>query len=369
MKTGIADLPLHHGKCPFWLFRRMKGLAKRIAKIIVTEYGEKELMKRLSDPYFFQALGCTIGFDWHSSGLTTTVCGALKEAVNEENLSIKIAGGKGKVSLRVPEEIRVLSEDLNLTTKQIERIIYVSKMAAKVDNAVLQDGYNLYHHIILFDGRGNWCVIQQGMNVVSHYARRYHWFSENVESFTEEPHTAIVADKKEQFVLNLVSKRSKEVRKTSVDLVKDGINHLKSDFVLLKKTPQRSILHFVKDFNPKIVPEYLKMPKTLNWKALEKVYEFKPKNYEELISIKGVGPSTIRGLAYISTLIYGSKIDWKDPVKFSFAYGGKDGVPKPVDRKAMDESIRFLDEILSKSKLEELRKLRKFIRLPESKNL
>ncbi|MCD6402850.1 MAG: DUF763 domain-containing protein, partial [Candidatus Aenigmarchaeota archaeon] len=279
MRTGVADLPLHHGKCPPWLFRRMKDLAKDIVRIIVLEYGEVELLKRLSNPYFFQALGCVLGFDWHSSGLTTTVCGALKEAINEDQLGIKVAGGKGKVSLKTPEEVERFSEELGLTTKKVERITYASRIAAKVDNAVLQDGYQLYHHVIVFDDKGDWSIIQQGMNTSSKYARRYHWFSQRLSNFVEEPHAAIASDKVEDRVLNLVSKKSEDVRKVSVDLVKDGVKHIKRDFLLLRKTPQRSLLHFAKEFDLNRVPKYLRMPKRLDWKVLERIYDFQPKNY------------------------------------------------------------------------------------------
>jgi len=355
-RTGISDLPLHHGSCPPWLFVRMKDMLRSISEIIILEYGKDEFLKRLSNPFFFQSLGCVVGWDWHSSGLTTTLTGALKEVLKGENIGVVVAGGKGKTSLKTPKEIRELANKLSLPSTKEEKLIYVSKMSAKVDNAVLQDGFTLYHHTIFFDERGKWVVIQQGMNTDKRYARRYHWLSDNVKSFVEEPHTAIASDIEQKVVLDMTSKESKDAQKTCVDLVKDNPKHIYHDFLLLRSSSQKTILHFLKKRKVENI-DYLKMPWNLNWKVLKKAYEIQPRNYEELIGIKGFGPSTVRGLAYVANLIYGKPISWKDPVKFSFAYGGKDGVPRPVDKKAMDESIKFLREILEKTEIERKKKL------------
>ncbi|HDJ96458.1 MAG TPA: DUF763 domain-containing protein [Candidatus Aenigmarchaeota archaeon] len=365
-RTGISDLPLHYGRCPRWLFVRMKGMLKSISKIIILEYGKDEFLKRLSNPFFFQSLGCVVGWDWHSSGLTTTLTGALKEVLKEENIGVVIAGGKGKTSLKTPKEIQELANKLSLSSTKEKKLIYASKMSAKVDNAVLQDGFTLYHHTIIFDERGRWVVIQQGMNTEKRYARRYHWLSNNVKSFVEEPHTAVVSDIKQKVVLDMTSKKSKEAQKICVDLVNDNPKHIYHDLLLLRSGPQKTIPHFFKKRKVEKI-DYLKMPWNVNWKVLKKAYEIQPRNYEELVKIKGLGPSTIRGLAYVANLIYGKPISWKDPAKFSFAYGGKDGVPRPVDRKAMDESIKFLKEILEKTEIERkrrlniLKKLEKFV--------
>lgn len=360
-KIGIAELPLHYGRCPPWLFQRMKKLGKAIVEIIVYEYGKDELLKRLADPYFFQSLGCVLGYDFHSSGVTTTVCGALKEALKSEEIGVCVAGGKGKISLKTPEEIEKLAESLGLATRKIEGLKYASKMAAKVDNAVLQDGYQLYHHVIIFTEDCKWTVIQQGMCTEDKTARRYHWLSSKVKSFVEEPHSGIATQKLKDVVLNMIAKKSKEARKTSVDLVRGKVSHLKKDFILLKKTHQKSLLHFFE--KPIEIPTYLKMPKNVNWKALEEAYDFQPKNYEELIGIKGIGPATVRGLALVSQLIYGKEVSWKEPIRYSYAYGGKDGVPRPVDKKAMDESIKTLKAFIEQARLKNKEKLSALRRL------
>ena len=342
-KVGTADLPLHYGKAPKWLFERMVRLADAIAGVIIYEYGEEKLLELLSNPYWFQCLACVLGYDWHSSGTTTVTTAALKEALMKYDIAV--AGGKG-MAKKIPDEIEKKANKFGIDAEEIK---YASRMSAKVDSSALQDGYSLYHHAIFFTPDGKWAVIQQGMNTHTRYARRYHWLWK-INNFIEEPHKAIVG--KKGIALDMTAKESKEARKVSVDLVKDGVEKLKKDFILLRKTPQRSLLHFTYKLGVK-VPEYLKMPWNVNWKALKEAYEIQPRNYEELVGIKGIGPAAIRGLAYVAELIYGTKVSWKDPCKYSFAYGGKDGVPRPVDRHAMDESIKFLDEILKEANVKE----------------
>ena len=245
-----------------------------------------------------------------------------------------------------------------------ERLKRVSKLVAKVDNSVLQDGFDLYHHTIFFDERGNWVVVQQGMNEKLRYARRYHWNSEKVNSFVEEPHEAIVSDVKVERVLNLVAKESKETRKAMVDLINENPRRLRR-LLMEANAKQKTLFHFLGE--QKVM--YLAMPWKVNWKALEKVYDLKPKDFEEFVSVEGIGKATIKGLAYVANVIYGTEISWKDPVKYSFAYGGKDGVPRPVDRKAMDESIRFLDEILEKVRTDKEQKEKAFNKLKQLSKL
>lgn len=354
-----ADLPLHYGKAPRWLFERMVLLAKEIGNILVLEYGTKGFLERISDPFWFQALSCTLGFDWHSSGTTTTTCGALKEALNSADVSLAIAGGKGKVSRKTPEQVKKLGETLGLKDKQIEKLVYASKMSAKVDNAALQDSYTLYHHCIFFDEKGNWVVVQQGMNDETGYARRYHWNSSELNSFIEEPHSAICCDEKKELALNLPSKESGENRKASLDLVKESPRKIEAHIKALAE--QKTL------FNWHIQPkeEHLMMPRNINWEALKEAYEFQPKNYEEFLSIKGIGPNTVRALALISELIYGSKADWRDPVKYSFAVGGKDGVPFPVKRRVMDKAIEVLSDAVKQAKLSNYEKLQAIKRLEQ----
>ena len=343
-KTGMANLPLHGGKAPPWLFKRMVKLSGAISEVIVLEYGQEEFLKRIADPFWFQALSCVIGFDWHSSGTTTTTLGALKENLNKGNLGIKIAGGKGGVSRKAPKEIEKFSEDFGLKENKISRLVYSSKMSAKVDNSLIQDNYQLYHHCFVLTEKGSWAVIQQGMS--DRYARRYHWLSDNVESFVNEPHDAICCDKKEDKVLNMTAKESEESRKVGVDIVKDDPKHLEKYF---KPSEQRTLNNFeTLSFGPR--HSIIEQDK-INMQMLKKAYEIQPKNYEELVAIKGVGPKTIRSLALISDLVYGKKASWRDPVKYSFAHGGKDGFPYPVNRRIYDKSISILKDAIRNAKI------------------
>jgi len=361
-KVGVVELPLHYGHVPFWLLERMKKLGKQIATIIIEEYGKEELLRRISNPFWFQAFGCVIGHDWHSSGVTTTVCAVLKSVIEPESFGLGIAGGKGKFSRKTPEEIEKLGDLIGLTSSKTESLKYASRMSAKIDNTAIQCDYPLYHHAFFFTEK-SWAVVQQGMNIQDKTARRYHWISENLKSFIEEPHSAICCDIKKENTLDMTSKESREARKISVDLVKEGPKRIKNDFLSLRPIYQRSLKEFLPFKKKEFVVHVLKMPKNINWKVLEEAYEFQPKNYEELLGIKGIGPSTVRGLALVSEIIYGSPPSWKDPVKYSYAYGGKDGVPKPIERKAMDESIRFLDEILKQAEIEKKEKLEALKRL------
>ncbi|MEM4282528.1 MAG: DUF763 domain-containing protein [Candidatus Woesearchaeota archaeon] len=359
MKTGIAYLPLHGGSCPVWLFSKMKALCGAISEIIIEEYGLSEFLKRLSNPFFFQSLGCALGFDWHSSGITTTVCGALKEALNEKELGIKVAGGKGKTSRKTPTEVKYFSDKFNLSSSKCEDLIRASRLSAKVDNALVQDNYQLYHHTFILTEKGEWAVIQQGMNPVCGFARRYHWLSNSVTDFVEEPHSAICCQRKETNVLDITSRNSREVRKLSLDLVKDGeaikfvdrplnIQNLKSRLPGLLKMPAN---HWIKN--------ELKM----NEETLKRASDIQPSTYEELILVKGFGPRHVRALALISELIYGASASWKDPVNFSFALGGKDGTPYPVDKRIYEDTITILGEALHKAKLGQNEKLQAFARL------
>lgn len=342
MKTGVAELPLHPGKCPPWLFARMKKLAGILAEIIIYEYSREEFLKRLSDPFWFQSFACVLGFDWHSSGVTTTVCGALKETLSGD-VGIVVAGGKGAVSRKAPLEIAQKASALSLSDAKIQHLIYASKMSAKIDSACVQDNYQLYHHVIIFTEKGKWAVIQQGLNNTNGYARRYHWLHENISSFINEPHNAICCDAKHKSILNMASQQSKGARKASVDVVAD--NEIKR-----LSMPAH---HEIRKISQR----------TLN--TLEKAYELQPQNYEELVSLKGIGPAAVRALALISELVYSKEPDWSDPVKFSFSHGGKDGIPYPVDKQLYDSSIEMLANALYQAKLGEKEKMQAIRRLSE----
>jgi hypothetical protein len=336
--VGAALLPLHPGKAPRWLFGRMVKLAGCIVRIIVDEYGRDGLMRRLSDPWFFQSLSCVLGYDWHSSGTTTVTCGALKEAIDPDELGIAVAGGKGRASRRAPQEIDECGTHLGLTGSRIDRLIYCSRMAAKVDGSLIQDGYQIYHHSFFFDEAGDWMVIQQGINEEAGNARRYHWSPEH-GSLVEEPHEAILCDTRLEFVLDMTSVRSDANRRASVDLARERPERIRRMMLKPLPRPQTRLDGWAENRN---AARALVMPWTVDWDTLKGVYEFQPRDYEELLSLKGVGPATVRGLSLVAELVYGERASWSDPVRFSFAFGGKDGVPFPVDRGAMDEAVDVL---------------------------
>jgi len=349
-RSGTVNLPLHGGKAPHWLFSRMVRLAGGITDAIVYEYGADEFLRRISDPYWFQALSCVLGFDWHSSGTTTTTCGALKMAINPGEHGICAAGGKGKTSRKAPAEIEQTGAKFSLSSTKIESLKKASRLSAKVDNSCIQDGYQLYHHSFFFTERGDWAVVQQGMG--ESYARRYHWLSSKTESkafnFLEEPHSAICCDKTGGDVLDMTAKQSRESRNTCVDLVKDNPTHLKRYF---KPAKQRTLTEYTQEFSMPARHPVLSTDITKQGMAtLKRAYELQPASYEELVALRGMGPKTIRALALISDLVYGAKPSFKDPVKYSFAHGGKDGFPYPVDRPTYDNSIQTLKDAVERAK-------------------
>ena len=368
-RTGITNLPLHYGTTPRWLFSRMVELSGEISWIIMDEFGADELLKRISDPLFFQAFSCVIGFDWHSSGTTTTTCGALKVALKNEE-DIVVAGGKGATSRKTPQEVVWGAKKLNLSGDEVNRIIYSSRMSAKVDNSCVQDGYQLYHHCIFFSGK-EWTVVQQGMGET--YARRYHWFSS--PNFVCEPHSGIASERTHERVLDMTAHKSEEARKISCDLACENPRHLRQYF---RKPAQKTLLDFgelaAKDNQEYLCgaismpPHHPILPEDLSLRSLEtlkKAYEIQPRNFEELVAIEGMGPKKIRALALISELVYGARPSWSDPAKFSFAHGGKDGFPYPVDRKTYDATIQTLRSAIEESRLENRVKLSAIKRLAE----
>jgi hypothetical protein len=379
MRTGSANLPLHSGSAPAWLFRRMRLLAGEIVGALVYEHGEREFLRRIADPYWFQALACVLGFDWHSSGTTTVTTGALKMALSPDRHGIAVAGGKGRTSTKAPQDIQRLGEAISLSPSKTEELVRASKMAAKVDNALVQDGYQLYHHAFFFTEKGDWAVVQQGMNQA--FARRYHWLSDDVRSFVETPHSAICSQRREASVLDLTALESRENREATLDLVKDGPIHLRS--------AQRSLLDFpispTSSLQPAasrqtVAPSELVMPSRHELlasldideegrRALQMAYELQPDSYEELVALRGLGPRRVRALSLISELIYGAAPSWRDPARFSFAHGGKDGTPFPVDRETYEASIQWLHEAVEgamlerKEKYEAIRRLKNYARI------
>ncbi len=348
-RTGAIDLPLHGGSAPRWLFGRMVKLSGAIAEAVVDEYGRQEFLDRMADPLWFQAFSCVLGFDWHSSGATTVTCGALREGLEQASLGLRLAGGKGSHS---KDALRTISADAEaglISSSIADRLARSSRLSAKVDSAAVQDGHQLYHHAIVYDDRGHWSVIQQGMCGRTGYARRYHWRSRSLESFVEEPHAGIVGTRVPA-VLDMTSRRSADARKTSMDLVSEPRRKLEGLVRLASLGAQRSLLEFDEDASAHTLRAYA-MPKRVDWDALARCYEFRPRSYEELLLVKGVGAGMVRALALVSQVVYGDELSWQDPVKFSFAVGGKDGVPFPVDRKSMDKATDVLRTAVSQARI------------------
>ena len=353
-QTGIAHLPLHGGKAPAWLFQRMVKLGREILRLIIEDYGPEEILKRLADPHWFQSLGCVLGFDWHSSGVTTTVCGALKEGLKgrEREFGLVIAGGKGATSRKTPGEILHAGEKFSIA-RDPDELVYLSRLTAKVDNNALQDGFQLYHHNFFFTLGGSWAVVQQGMN--DRFARRYHWHSEGIESLTIDPHAAICSDLHLDRTLNLVASESLPAQNIITELSREHPEKLTGELRKLQTLALPSHHEItVKDIHPDSIE-----------KILLKTYEAKADDFQTLLAMPGVGAKTLRALSLIAEITYGTPASWKDPVKFSFAHGGKDGHPYPVNREAYDESIEFLRTTLARARLEQTEKDQALKRLLE----
>jgi len=364
MKTGIANIPLDYGTCPRWLFERMTKLSRAIVQEIVIEFGPEEFLKRLSDPVWFQSFGSVLAFDWNSSGLTTTTCGALKMGIwgLERDLGIFICGGKGKTSRKTPEQIINWADRLNFSQDLADKLVYSSKISAKVDNTAIQDGFQLYHHTFLFTKNGNWAVVQQGMNEQFGQARRYHWLSDTLQQvqgkldYVEEPHTGISSQVRLK-PLNLTAKESKQNKKVSTELITGGFNTLVADleFIKEKQTGQMNLFRKLEMPDDSVLPQ---LTGDLNFakskylgKILRNVHEKAPTDFEQVLMSEGVGPMTVRALSLVSELIYGAKPSYEDPARYSFAFGGKDGVPFPVNRGVYDKTLALIEKGIKKSQL------------------
>ncbi len=331
-----ADLPLHYGKVPPWLAERMSLLGGAIIESVVLEYGRAEVMARMSDPLWFQALGCVMGMDWHSSGITTSVMGALKKALNPKfnDLGIYICGGKGKYSRQTPSELIALSERTGLNGTELVRN---SRLSAKVDNNAIQDGFQIYLHTFIVTKEGEWSVIQQGMNDNTGMARRYHWHSAQLQSFVKEPH-AFIYGANQGDILNLTDKNADDTKSAVLALVKE------SPTVILPEI--RKIImprhHEVREENVDL--------KRLG-SVLALAHEKQVTDFESLLLLEGVGPRAIQSLTLVSEIIHGTPSRFTDPARFTFAHGGKDGHPFPVPTKTYDQTIEVLRNALDKAKL------------------
>lgn len=335
-RSGTADLPLHYGYVPRWLAERMTRLGLAITEAIVTEYGKEEILRRLSDPFWFQSFGAVMGMDWHSSGVTTSVMGALKRAVNQQSkdLGIFICGGKGKFSKQTPSELLKIADNTGLNGNEL---VKCSKLSAKVDNTAVQDGFQLYTHNFIVSDTGKWAVVQQGMNPNDKTARRYHWHSDNIRSFVEEPHTGVCGINQGQ-ILNLTAADANDTRKSILHIAQEDPAKLIYSF-------QQLIMPHHHDVRAENVN--LKRLGSILWLS----HEQEPSSFEELLLLQGVGPRTLQSLALVSEVIHGTASRFNDPARFSFAHGGKDGHPFPVPTKVYDETISVLQTAVNKAKM------------------
>jgi hypothetical protein len=317
----------------------MAKLSAEIARWIVVEHGTTELFRRLSDPVWFQAFGAVIGMDWHSSGVTTVVCGALKQGLQtyQSELGLVVAGGKGRTSRQTPAELTAAGEWLGLDPAPF---VQTSRLTAKVDNNALQDGYQIYHHVFLLDKAGHWAVIQQGMNEANNYARRYHWFSEALRSFVDDPHNAIAAQATGE-VWNLVAHESAAARDITAALAREKPEKVEAELAKLRELS----LPAHHDIQGADVD-----PKRLH-RILLKTYERQPEDFVTLLEMEGVGARTLRALSLVGELVHGAPVSIKDPARFAFAHGGKDRHPYPVDRRTYEQSIQTLHTAVEKAKI------------------
>ena len=335
-RSGSADLPLHYGSVPTWLLQRMSRLSLAITETILTDYGRKDFLRRLSDPFWFQSFGAVTGMDWHSSGMTTSIMGVLKSTLNplSKDLGIYVCGGKGNLSRNTPAELLAVSEKTGLNGTELIRC---SKLSAKVDNTAVQDGHNLYLHNFIVTTDGDWVVIQQGMDTGGKTARRYHWYSESMQSFLNDPHTAVCGINQGS-ILNLADTRADKARNGMLDLTKQS-----TDITL--KDVQKLVMPAHHDVQRTDVD--MKRLGALLWLA----HDRQVNNFEELLLLEGAGPRTIQSLALVSEVIHGAPTRFTDPARFSFAHGGKDGHPFPVPLKTYDETISILENAVNKAKL------------------
>ena len=379
-RSGYADLPLHTGTVPKWLADRMMRLGTLIIEALVLKYGKKEVLIRLSDPLWFQSLGAVLGMDWHSSGITTSVMYALKRGLNRraKELGIVVCGGRGKYSRRTPEELQILAD---MTGMDGNKLINCSKLAAKFDGTARQDGFQLYQHNFILSDQGDWTVVQQGMNVSEKKARRYHWSSEKLRSFVENPHTGVTGEN-QGLILNLTDINASSTRSKILSLTQENpdriIREVKKmggseslqlelfDDAEKNKNPpsnQNNISNewqktqiLIKNDRNLVMPSHHEIrAEDIDLKRLGAVlataYESENTDFESLLLTPGLGPRTLQSLTLVSEVIYGTPSRFTDPARFSFAHGGKDGHPFPVTTKIYDESIRILGESIEESKM------------------
>jgi hypothetical protein len=368
-RTGSANLPLHYGRVPSWLADRMAKLGAIMSQAIVHHYGRDELLRRLANPFWFQSFGAVMGMDWHSSGITTSVIGALKRGLTplSKELGIHVCGGRGKYSRQTPQELITIGSNVGFDGQQLAQ---TSRLVAKVDSAAIQDGFDLYLHGFIVTDEGKWTVIQQGMNTANKQARRYHWLSEGLNSFLESPHAAIEG-RHQGTIINLTDPRAQASQSKQLDILKTlSPERILAEATTYINTPSKSM---------NVKTEQLTLP-TLNMPAHHEVRTENiflkrlhgniaaaitcgPKDFSELLLTPKVGARTILALAIVAEVIHGAPYRFSDPARFSLAHGGKDRHPFPVPIKIYDETINVLKTAVQKAKLGQSEKLEAIKRL------
>jgi hypothetical protein len=342
-RTGTADLPLHGGRVPFWLAERMARLGRVIVEAIVHHYGREEFLRRLAHPFWFQSFGAVMGMDWHSSGITTSVMGALKRGLGpvQHELGIYVCGGRGRHSRKTPDELLAVGERTGMNGDQLAQ---TSRLVAKVDSAAVQDGFDLYLHSFVVTGDGAWAVVQQGMNTDRRQARRYHWLSEGLDSFVDSPHTAIEGPNQGQIV-NLTDARATPSRDCQLELVQKGPERVLETLRRLRDRGPHLEMPAHHDVRPSDV--FLRRLRATLVAAANRA----PADFAELLLTPGVGARTVFALALVSEVIHGAPYRFSDPARFSFAHGGKDGYPFPVPLRVYDETIHIMRSAIEHAKL------------------
>ena len=357
-RSGIADLPLHGGRVPKWLAERMTKLGSAITETIVHHYGTSAFLSRLSDPFWFQALGAVMGMDWHSSGITTSVMGALKRGLSPKanELGLYVCGGRGRFSRNTPNELRSIAEQRGFDG---EALVRTSRLTARVDNNAIADGFQIYLHSFLLTSQGEWAVVQQGLNERNGMARRYHWHSASVRDFVAEPHTGIVGEN-QGTIMNLVDAEASRAQAALLEIANERPENTLREARHLRM-PSHHEVH-AKDVDLKRLGAVLAV-----------AYERGLKDFADLLLLEKLGPRTLQSLALVAEVVHGAPSRFNDPARFSFAHGGKDGHPHPVPLKTYDESLNFLRSSLDAAKvghsekLDGLRRLDRFVRTVETK--
>jgi uncharacterized protein len=349
-RSGSAILPLHGGRVPPWLATRMSSLGAVVTQAIVHHYGRDEFLRRLSHPFWFQSFGAVMGMDWHSSGITTSVIGALKRGLGplSNELGIHVCGGRGQHSRKTPDELRMIGERIGFDAARLTR---ASRLVAKVDSAAVQDGFDLYLHGFFVTDDGNWTVVQQGMNGDKKQARRYHWHSENLESFVDEPHSAIDGPAQGEIV-NLTDRRADTSRNAQIELLTDfGPDRIVAELAALSSGApvQATLPHLIMPTHHDVRSSDV-FTRRLHG-TLAAAAERGPVDFPDLLLTPGVGARTVRSLAMVAEVVHGAPYRFSDPARFSLAHGGKDRHPYPVPIRVFDETIRVMKSAVQKAKL------------------